>query len=65
MKAADVLASNKDLAISNFYADSTVTTRKIYNIRRTRSPNLNVTRLVLQLSLPNQLKPGFKSMKKM
>ena len=65
MKAADVLASNKDLAISNFYADSTVTTRKIYNIRRTRSPNLNVTRLVLQLSLPNQLKPGFKSIMKM
>ena len=27
------------------------------NIRRTQSPNINVSRLVLQLSLPNLLKP--------
>ena len=32
--------------------------RKISNIRRTKSPNLNVSRLVLQLSLPNVMKPG-------
>ena len=31
--------------------------RKISNIRRTESPNLNVSRLVLQLSLPNPMKP--------
>ena len=28
--------------------------RKISNIRRTKSPNLNVSRLVVQLSSPNQ-----------
>ena len=32
--------------------------RKISNIRRTKSPNLKVSRLVLQLSLPNLMKPG-------
>ena len=31
--------------------------RKISNIRRTKSPNLNVSRLVVQLSLPNPMKP--------
>ena len=39
--------------------------RKISNIRRTKSPNLNVSRLVLQLSLPNPMKPGVKSRMKM
>ena len=34
--------------------------RKICNIRRTKSQNLNDSRLVLQLSLPNLLKPGVK-----
>ena len=34
--------------------------RKISNIRRTISPNLNVSRLVLQLSLRNPVKPGVK-----
>ena len=29
------------------------------NISRPKSKNLNVSRLVLQLSLPNPLKPGF------
>ena len=37
-----------------------VTYRKISNIRRTKSQNLNDSRLVLQLSLPNLLKPGVK-----
>ena len=32
--------------------------RKISNIRRTKSQNLNDSRLVLQLSLPNPLKTG-------
>ena len=32
--------------------------RKFSNIRRTKSPNSNVSRLVLQLSLFNPMKPG-------
>ena len=39
--------------------------RKVSNIRRTKSQNLNDSRLVLQLSLPNRLKPGVKSRMKM
>ena len=31
----------------------------------TRSYNLNISRLVLQLSLPNPLRPGIKSKRKM
>ena len=38
-----------------------ITYRKISYISRTKSPNLNVSRLVLQLSLPNLMKPGVKS----
>ena len=38
---------------------------KISNIRRTKLPNLNVSRLVLQLSLPNPMKPSVKSRMKM
>ena len=39
--------------------------RKISNMIRTKSPNLNVSGLVLQLSLPNPVKPGVKSRMKM
>ena len=39
--------------------------RKISNISRTKSPNLNVSRLVLQLSLLNPLNTGVKSRMKM
>ena len=39
--------------------------RKVSNIRRTKSQNLNDSCLVLQLSLPNRLKPGVKSIMKM
>ena len=39
--------------------------RKVSNIRRTKSQNLNDSRLVLHLSLPNRLKPGVKSRMKM
>ena len=39
--------------------------RKISNIRRIKSTNLNVRRLVLQLALPNPMKPGVKSRMKM
>ena len=34
--------------------------RKLSNIRGTKSKNLNVSRLVVHLSLPNLLKPGVK-----
>ena len=40
-------------------------TRKISNIRRTKSETLNDYRLVVQLSLPNPMKPGVKSRMKM
>ena len=39
--------------------------RKISNLRRTKSPNLNVSRFVLQLSSPNPMNPGVKSRMKM
>ena len=39
--------------------------RKISNIRRTKSPNLIVPRLVLQFSLLNPMKPGVRSRMKM
>ena len=39
--------------------------RKISNISRTKSQNLNKSRLVLQLSLPNPLQPGVESRMKM
>ena len=39
--------------------------RKKSNIRRTKSPNLIALRLVLQLSLPNPMKPGVRSKMKM
>ena len=41
------------------------TYHKISNIRHTNSPNVNVSRLDLQLSLPNPMKPGGKSRMKM
>ena len=39
--------------------------REFSNIRRTKSQNLNDSRLVLRLSPPNTLKPGVKSRMKM
>ena len=39
--------------------------RQFSNISRTQSPNINVYRLILQLSLPNPTKPGVKSRMKM
>ena len=41
------------------------TYRKVSNIRRTKCKNLNDSRLVLQLSVPNPLKPSVKSIMKM
>ena len=39
--------------------------RKISNIRRTQNQNLNDSRLIMQLPLPNPLKPDVKSRMKM
>ena len=39
--------------------------RELSDARRTKSQNLNDSRLVLQLSLSNPLKPGVKSRMKM
>ena len=38
---------------------------KLSNISHTKSPNLNVSPIVLQLSLPNPMKPAVKSRMKM
>ena len=38
---------------------------KVSNISCTKSPNLDVSRLVVQLSSPNPMKPGVKSRMKM
>ena len=38
---------------------------KVSNIRRTKCQHLNDSRLVLQLSVPNPLKPSVKSIMKM
>ena len=42
-----------------------ITYRKLSNISRTKSQNLNDSRLVLHLSSPNLLKPGVKYSMKM
>ena len=47
-----------DIQLSSAY-------RKLSNIRRTKSQNLNDSHLVLKSSLPNPLKPGVKSRMKM
>ena len=39
--------------------------RQVSNIRRIKSQNWNVSSLVLQLSLPNPLEPGVRSIMKM
>ena len=39
--------------------------RKVSNIRRTKTENLNASRLILLLSLPNPLKPGIELRMKM
>ena len=45
--------------------NTTCNYRKISNIRRTESPNLNVSCLVVQLPLPNPMRPGVQSRMKM
>ena len=49
----------------NFEVSTVHKYRKLSDIGRTKSPNLKVSRLVLQLSFPNPLKPGVKSRIKM
>ena len=49
----------------NCPSDHIITYRKVSNIRRTKSQNFNASRLILQLSLPNPLKPGVKLRMKM
>ena len=39
--------------------------RPISNIRRAKSQNLNVSHVILQLSLPKSIEPGVKSRMKM
>ena len=57
--------SGHQIAANFWHMYATTAYRKISNIRRTKSPNLNVPRLVLQSSLTNPMKPGVKSRMKM
>ena len=57
----ETLYSQKENAVMGIFADY----RKVCNIRGTKSQNLYVSRLILQLSLPNPLKPGVKLRMKM
>ena len=47
------------------YFDWAITYRQVSNIRRTKSQHLKDSCTVLQLSLPNPLKPDIKSRMKM
>ena len=47
------------------YTNYLAYTRQTSNISATKYQNFNVSRLFLQLTLPNPLKPGFKSRMKM
>ena len=55
---------NIDAAIPEHYGFS-ARIYKISNIRHTQDQNLNDSRLIMQLALPNPLKPGVKSRMKM
>ena len=52
-------------SMNNWRASMLGKYRKVSNIRRTKSQNSNASRLILQLSLPNPLKPGVKLRMKM
>ena len=62
-----VLNSSHSYKITTDYTHDThmYMYRKISNIRRTKSPILDVSRLVVKLSSPNPMKPGVKSRMKM
>ena len=57
--------SNLVLHWSCLLCGSVITYRKISEIRHSKHQNLNKSRLILQLPLPNTLKPGVKSRMKM
>ena len=47
-------------SVNVLYCDRIIDYCQFSNIRRTQSPSINVSRLVLRLSLPNPLKPRVK-----
>ena len=49
----------------NIFEHPNIDYRQISNVRRTKSQNSNVARLILQLSLHNLFKPGVQSEMKM
>ena len=51
------ISGNMSIAIDTY--------RQTFDIKRIKSRNLNVSRLVLKFTLLNPLKPGFKSRMKM
>ena len=61
--AVDLKQKNGKNKYSWDYANETY--HQTSNISGAKSPNLNVSCLVLQLSLPNPLKPGVKSRMRM
>ena len=61
-----VILHSDGYSSTDFYINSSQNKyHQTCNIRRTKLHNLNVSRLVLKLSVPNQLKPGVKSRIKM
>ena len=61
----DVILARVVFSGARCYRHGFIDYHKVSNIRRIKSPNLNVSRLVVQLSLPNPMKPGVKSRMKM
>ena len=55
----------ESLAYIMKYTNYLAYTRQTSNISGTKYQNFNASRLFLQLTLPNPLKPGFKSRMKM
>ena len=56
------MSSHEGISIGNMHNETTVNIiyRQISNTSRTKPQTLNVSHLVLQLSLSNPLKPGIK-----
>ena len=65
VRAYNIYASVKIYMESHISSEYYITYRKVSNIRRTKCQNLNDSRNVLQLSVPNPLMPSFKSIMKM
>ena len=60
-----IMDSSVSSSLFSFVFNKVVDREKTCNISRTKPQKLNVSRLILQLSLPNPLKPGVKSRIKM